>query len=45
MMEAQQEGGISNKERALLVRLRDSLNISETDAEAIEHEIEMGHPA
>lgn len=38
--EAQQEGGISHKERALLVRLRDSLGISESDAEAIELELE-----
>jgi hypothetical protein len=34
--EAHQEGGISEKERALLVRLRDSLGISEFDAAAIE---------
>jgi hypothetical protein len=40
--EACQEGGISNKERALLVRLRDSLGISETDAEAIERELVAG---
>jgi len=39
LAEAQQEGGISNKERALLVRLRDSLGISETDALAIEQEL------
>jgi hypothetical protein len=37
--EARQEGGISPKERALLVRLRDSLGISETNAEAIELEL------
>ena len=37
--EAQYEGGISQKERALLVRLRDSLGISEADAEAIESEL------
>ena len=37
--EAQQEGGISDKERALLVRLRDSLGISESDARAIEEEM------
>lgn len=37
--EAHQEGGISEKERALLTKLRDSLGISETDAEAIEHEL------
>jgi len=39
LAEAQQEGGISHKERALLVRLRDSLGITETDAEAIEREL------
>jgi hypothetical protein len=38
--EAQMEGGISHKERALLVRLRDSLEISESDAEAIELELQ-----
>lgn len=36
LAEAQHEGGISDRERALLVRLRDSLGISESDAEAIE---------
>ena len=41
--EAQIEGGISNKERALLVRLRDSLGISEMDAEAIERELVAGN--
>ena len=34
--EAQAEGGVSPKERTLLNVLRDSLGISETDAEAIE---------
>jgi hypothetical protein len=34
--EAHYEGGISHKERALLVRLRDSLGITESDAAAIE---------
>lgn len=34
--EAHYEGGISEKERALLVRLRDSLGISKSVAEAIE---------
>ena len=34
--EARYEGGISEKERALLARLRDSLGISESAAEAIE---------
>ncbi len=38
--EAQLEDGISHKERALLVRLRDSLGISETDAVAIENELQ-----
>jgi hypothetical protein len=38
--EAQQEGGISKKERALLVRLRDSLGISPTDAETLERELQ-----
>jgi hypothetical protein len=37
--EALQEGGISRKERALLVRLRDSLGISESDAGAIEQDL------
>jgi len=37
--EAQQGGGISQKERALLVRLRDSLGISEADADAIERDM------
>lgn len=40
--EAYMEGGISDKERSLLVRLRDSLGISETDAEAIETEVVEG---
>ncbi len=38
--EAHYEGGISKKERALLVRLRDSLGISASDAEAIEGELQ-----
>jgi hypothetical protein len=38
--EALQEGGISAKERSLLNRLRDSLGITESDAEAIELEIQ-----
>ena len=33
------EGGISNKERTLLTHLRNSLGISEADAEAIELEL------
>ena len=38
--EAQVDGGISQKERALLIRLSDSLEISESDAEAIEIELQ-----
>ena len=37
--EARFEGGISDRERALLVRLRDSLGIAPSDAEAIEAEL------
>lgn len=37
--EAHLDGGISDKERSLLVRLRDSLGISEGDAAAIERKI------
>jgi hypothetical protein len=37
--EAHFEGGISEKERALLIRLRDSLGISASDADAIESEL------
>lgn len=42
--EALQEGGISPKERSLLIRLRDSLGILEHDAEAIEQDL-LGVPA
>lgn len=42
--EALYEGGISQKERALLVRLRDSLGISASDAEAIEGELQTRRP-
>jgi len=38
--EAREGGGISAKERSLLNRLRDSLGISERDAQAIERELE-----
>jgi hypothetical protein len=38
--EAQQEGGISQKERALLNRLRESLGVSTSDAEAIEVQLQ-----
>jgi len=40
--EAHAEGGISAKERSLLVRLRDSLGIAESEAEAIERAITGG---
>jgi hypothetical protein len=39
-----QEGGISKKERALLVRLRDSLGISASEADAIEGELHKRLP-
>ena len=39
LIEAQQEGGISDKERSLLNRLRDSLEISPADAEMLEREM------
>jgi hypothetical protein len=42
--EARQSGGISTKERALLIRLRDSLGISESDAEAIERGLDEQVP-
>jgi len=37
--EAGLEGGVSSRERALLIRLRDSLGIAESDAAAIEREL------
>ena len=40
LAEAQHQEGISDRERALLNRLRDSLGISEADADAIEHELQ-----
>ena len=40
LIEALQDGGISHKEQSLLARLRDSLGISESDAEAIENELQ-----
>lgn len=36
VLDAQRDGGISDKERALLIRLRDSLGITESDASSIE---------
>ena len=42
--EAWYEGGISDRERSLLNRLRDSLGISDTDASTIESEIERRLP-
>jgi hypothetical protein len=44
--EAQQEGaGISERERALLKRLRESLGITETDAAKIESELLRSMPS
>ena len=43
--EAQQEGGISDKERSLLNRLRDSRGISAVDADAIEDELKKSLPS
>jgi len=43
--EAHYKGGISEKERALLVRLRDSLGISASDADAIESELKKRQPS
>lgn len=40
LAEAMEGGGISAKERALLNRLRDSLGISEVDAEAMERDMQ-----
>jgi tellurite resistance protein len=40
LAEAQQQGGISAKERALLNRLRDSLGIAPADAETLELELQ-----
>ena len=45
LTEALLEGGISDKERLLLTHLRESLGISETDAEAIERELQTSQPA
>jgi len=39
LAEARQEGGISDKERSLLNRLRDSLDISLSDAEMLERDL------
>ncbi|MDX1461127.1 MAG: hypothetical protein R3348_08730 [Xanthomonadales bacterium] len=43
--EALIEGGISDKERNLLRHLRNSLGISEADAETIERELQQSEPA
>lgn len=40
LAEAQSETGISDRERLLLNRLRDSLGISAADAETIERELQ-----
>jgi hypothetical protein len=36
-------GGISDKERALLTRLRESLGISDADASTIERDLNVPH--
>lgn len=43
--EALPDGNISDRERALLNSLRDSLGISTTDAEAMEHELQSASPS
>ena len=40
LIEAQHEAGISDRERALLNRLRDSLGIPEADALAMENDLQ-----
>jgi uncharacterized membrane protein YebE (DUF533 family) len=40
LIEALHDEGISDRERSLLNRLRDSLEISEADAEAIERDLQ-----
>lgn len=40
--EAMQGGGISEKERALLNRLRDTLGIAKADADALEGDLQQG---
>ncbi len=43
--EALPDGNISDRERALLNRLRDSLGISAADADALERELQEGLPS
>ncbi len=45
LAEALPDGNISDRERDLLDRLRDSLGISTADADAIEHELQEGLPS
>jgi hypothetical protein len=45
LAEALPDGSISERERDLLDRLRDSLGISTADADAIEHELQEGLPS
>jgi len=45
LAEALPDGNISERERDLLDRLRDSLGISTADADAIEHELQEGLPS
>ncbi len=43
VLEALVEGGISSKERSLLIHLRNSLGVSESDADAIELELQAAN--
>ncbi len=45
LTEALPDGNISERERELLIRLRDSLGISVVDADAIEGELQEGLPS
>ena len=45
LAEALPDGNISERERDLLDRLRDTLGISTADADAIEHELQEGLPS
>jgi tellurite resistance protein len=45
LTEALPDGDISERERDLLERLRDSLGISPADADAIERELQKGVPS
>lgn len=44
LLDANRDGGISHKERALLDRLRDSLDVTPADAAALERDLLSGSP-